>query len=46
MIRDEWQNWVLMAITVILWMIVLFGCAGPEPYRPIERYRAAFFFSQ
>jgi hypothetical protein len=28
-------------------LIALFGgCAGPEPYRPIDRYRALYFYSQ
>ena len=40
------MRYLLIWIALILWMIVFFGCAGPEAPRPIDRYRAAFFFSQ
>ena len=39
------MKWIIVLGTV-LWLYVLFGCAGPEAPRPIDRYRAAFFFSQ
>jgi hypothetical protein len=46
MIKDEWQTWVYMLISVaiVLWIVALCGCAN-EPPTPISRYRAAYGFT-
>jgi hypothetical protein len=46
MIKDEWENFIYMLLTigVVLWTIVLFGCAA-DPPTPIQSYRAAYGFT-
>ena len=48
MIEDIWDMFVylFLVIAVALWTVALFGCAGPEAPRPIDRYRTLYFFSQ
>lgn len=46
MIRDEWQTWVymLLSVAVVLWVIALFGCSAPER-SPIDAYRTVYGFT-
>ena len=34
---------MIVILGSLLWIWALAGCAGPEPYRPIDRYRVIYF---